>query len=81
MTDASADYHKGFRESNEAWKDFSRYVTEMVGEVVLRWEVLNRSSSEESMEPWKKNIGELRRFACLFDNFRWYDADVQTKVC
>ena len=51
MTDASADYLKGSRESKQAWKDFSRYVTETVSEVVLRWEVLSCPSSEESLEP------------------------------
>ena len=70
MTDASADYHKGFRESNEAWQEFSHYVTEMVGEVALRWEALSRSSSEESLGPWKKNIEDLRRFVSLLLNLR-----------
>ena len=74
-TDASADYCNGFRESKRAWEEFSRYVTEMVGEVVLRWEALNRSSSEEYLEPWRKNIEELHGFVSLFHSLRWYDGD------
>ena len=50
----------------------------MVGEVALRWEVLNRSSPEESLG-WKKNLDELGVFVSLFCNLPWYNADVQTK--
>ena len=54
----------------------------MVGEVVLRWEVLNReSSSEECLELWRENIRGLSGFVSLFHNLRWYDGDVRTKVC
>ncbi len=53
--------YKGFRESKKEWEEFSRYVTEMVGETALRWEVLSHSGPEESLEGWKKSIEELHR--------------------
>ncbi len=31
----------------------------MVAETALRWDVIKHSGSEESLEPWKKNIDEL----------------------
>ncbi len=78
-TDASADYpHKGFRESKMVWEEFSRYVTEMVGETALRWEVISHSDPEESLEGWKKNIEELRRCISLFYSLRWNDTDIQS---
>ena len=62
-TDTSADYIsiQGFRENKKTWEEFSHYVTEMIGETALRWEVLNHSGSGESLERWKKNIEELHR--------------------
>ena len=64
---ASADYpHKGFRESKKEWEEFSHYITEMVGETALRWEVISHSGPEESVERWKKNIEELRRCISLY---------------
>ncbi len=58
--------YKGIRENKENWDEFSRYVAEMVGETALRWEVLSHSGPEESLESWKKNIGELGRCISLF---------------
>ncbi len=70
-TDASADYpHKGFRESKKEWEGFSRYVTEMVGEAALRWEVLRHSGPEESLELWKKNLEGLHRCIYLFHSLQ-----------
>ena len=68
---ASADYpHKGFRESKKEWEEFSHYITEMVGETALRWEVINHSGPEESVEQWKENIEELRRCISFFHSLR-----------
>ncbi len=52
------------------WEEFSRYVTEMVGETALRWEVISHSGPEESLEQWKKNIDELRKCISLFHSLR-----------
>ncbi len=56
----------GFRENKKEWAEFSCYVTEMVGETALRWEVLSHSGSEESLEGWNKNIDELGGCISLF---------------
>ncbi len=62
--------YKGFRDSKKEWEEFSHYVTEMVGETALRWEVLSHSGSEESLERWKKNIEELHGCVSLFHSLR-----------
>src|SRR5258708_24039374 len=66
--DISADCsYKGFQDSKKEWEEFSRYVTKMVGETALQWEVVSHSGSEESLEHWKKNIEELHRCVYLFN--------------
>lgn len=46
-----ADYpYKWFRESKKAWEQFSRYVTQMIGETEMQWEVLSHINSEDSLE-------------------------------
>ena len=51
----------------------------MVGETALRWEVLSHSGPEESLEPWKKSIGELGRCISLFPGFdRMLTFDLET---
>jgi len=55
---------QGFRENQQAWEEFGSYVKEMVGEVALRWELLDHSRPE----PWKKNIEHLHRCGITFQS-------------
>ena len=62
--------YKGFRESKKEWDEFKCYVTEMVGEIALRWDVIKHSGPEESLKPWQKNIDELSGWISLFHSLR-----------
>ena len=42
--------YKGFWDSKKEWDEFSRYVTEMAGEIAWRWEVIKHSGPEDSLE-------------------------------
>ena len=70
--------YKGFRESKKEWDEFKCYVTEMVGEIALRWEIHSHSGSEESLGQWKRNIKELSECITLFHSLHWNDADIQS---
>ncbi len=70
--------HKGFRESEKEWVEFNRYVTEMVGEIALQWDLISHSGPEQSLERWRKNIKELSRCISLFHSLRLNDADIQS---
>jgi len=50
---------KGFRDCKQDLEEFSNYVTDMVGELALQWDVRSHSGSGESLEQWRRNIGEL----------------------
>ena len=69
--DVSADCpYKGFREGKKEWDKFGDYVKDVVAETALRWDAINHSGPEESLEPWKKNIGELGGCISLFHILR-----------
>ncbi len=79
LIDISADSsYKGFRKSKKEWEDFSYHLTQMVGEIALRWEVISHSGSEEPLEQWKKNIEELHRCISLFHSLWQNDTDIQS---